>query len=184
MPDSFGRMESHCFGCEGVFGGQKTEPIARRVFAKLEKARPNDPKVAYLAGYWRQSAGKSREAMAYFWRAVTLDPLYLSAWKTLRHSPLSEAQRDRVQLALLRLDPRAVHLKDGVDFQVQRDFRGLWNTTQAIAPRRNNRYNPQFALKAGKSDRLGAYLAGDEIHTPAEAIAAQQFVEDLNKTLD
>ena len=32
MPDSFGRVESHCFGCESVFQGADAQALAERVF--------------------------------------------------------------------------------------------------------------------------------------------------------
>jgi tetratricopeptide (TPR) repeat protein len=32
MPDSFGRVESHCFGCEKVFDGERAQGIAEKVF--------------------------------------------------------------------------------------------------------------------------------------------------------
>src|SRR5690606_2598690 len=34
-PDSFGRMESHCFGCEGVSEGEQAQTIAEEVFGRL-----------------------------------------------------------------------------------------------------------------------------------------------------
>jgi len=35
MPDSFGRIESHCFGCEGAFGSPVAQGVAERVFTAL-----------------------------------------------------------------------------------------------------------------------------------------------------
>ena len=199
MPDSFGRLESHCFGCEGVFGGKESESIARRVFLGLETARPNDPKVAYLAGYWRYSSGKNAEAARYFSRAVALDPQYLSAWKKMGElkNELSPLQHDRAILALIRLDPRGKHTSfdggddgfgggddfddydGGVTYEIERDFRGLWRVLRAAAPRRDFQYHAVFPLKnsqgQGESSNSGAEAA-----SPAAAIARQSFVRHVS----
>jgi len=45
MPDSFGRIESHCFGCEGVFDGTEAQHMAEKVFNRLVIERPKMPHV-------------------------------------------------------------------------------------------------------------------------------------------
>ena len=35
MPDSFGRVESHCFGCERAFEGQRAQSLAEKIFTEL-----------------------------------------------------------------------------------------------------------------------------------------------------
>jgi hypothetical protein len=51
MPDSFGRVESHCFGCERAFDGERAQSIAERVFTGIAAKRPDNPQVHYLLGY-------------------------------------------------------------------------------------------------------------------------------------
>ena len=178
MPVSFGRMESHCFGCEGVFGNAKSEPIARRVFRQLESAQPDNAKVQYLAGYWRMSAGQYREATTYYQRAVALDPLYLSAWKKLADNKtyLSPLQQDAATLAVLRLDPASQHDDYGASFEIKQDYRGLWRTTQTVLPRIRPNIKANFPLP--KSSDMGeSYNIWELVNSPANAIARQSFVD-------
>lgn len=182
MPQSFGRLESHCFGCEGVFGGQQNNSIARQVFLQLEKARPNDARIAYLSGYWRNTAGQTREATRYFRRAVALDPQYLSAWKQLSYSTdLTPAQKDRATLRLLELDPRGAHEEyGGVSFEVKRDFRGLWTTTRTVLSRKTSPLRANFRLPASQTEQdWNSYDLWTLVKSPADAIASQAFVRQL-----
>ncbi len=181
MPVSFGRMESHCFGCEGVFGGTKSEPIARRVFRQLEAAQPNNAKVQYLAGYWRMSAGQEQAATKYYQRAVKLDPLYLSAWKRLAESKTYQTplQQDAATLAVLRLDPASQHNDYGASFEINQDFDGLWDVTKAVLPRIRPNIKANFPLP--KSHNEGeSYNTWELVTSPANAIARQKFVRSLD----
>ncbi|MES2571955.1 MAG: tetratricopeptide repeat protein, partial [Verrucomicrobiota bacterium] len=83
MPESFGRVESHCFGCEGVFEGERAQGIAEKVFTSLAEKMPNRPQVFYLLGYLRDEQGRHEEAAGFFRKAVQLDPDYLNAWEKL-----------------------------------------------------------------------------------------------------
>ena len=83
MPDSFGRVESHCFGCEGVFHSDRAQGIAERIFSSLAEKTPQKPQVHYLLGYLRDAQGRYPEALAEFRKAVELDPEYLNAWKQI-----------------------------------------------------------------------------------------------------
>lgn len=182
MPVSFGRMESHCFGCEGVFGGTKSEPIARRVFRQLEEAQPNNAKVQYLAGYWRMSAGQDQAATKYYQRAVKLDPLYLSAWKKLAENKTYQTplQQDAATLAVLRLDPASQHDDYGASFEINQDFAGLWGVTKAVLPRIRPNLKANFALP--KSHNEGeSYNTWELVTSPANAIARQKFVRSLDE---
>ncbi len=53
MPVSFGRVESHCFGCEHAFEGKLARATAESVFTRLAKETPDKPQVHYLLGYLR-----------------------------------------------------------------------------------------------------------------------------------
>jgi tetratricopeptide (TPR) repeat protein len=63
MPDSFGRVESHCFGCERVFDGERAQSIAEKVFTQLATERPNKPQIHYLLGYLHQEQERYNEAL-------------------------------------------------------------------------------------------------------------------------
>ncbi len=109
MPDSFGRVESHCFGCEGAFKGKRAQNIADQVFTRLAVEMPNKPQIFYLLGYLRDQQGNHAEAVKHYRHAVKLDPDYLNAWKkllaTTDHVPMPRAEREEATLALFRLDP-------------------------------------------------------------------------------
>jgi len=114
MPDSFGRVESHCFGCEEAFTGGLAQAIAERVFAKFLRQHPDKPQVHYLVGYLRSSQDRYPEALAAYGRAVELDPDYLNAWEkiiSLRQKIfLPRDRRDEATFNLLRLDPLGKHV--------------------------------------------------------------------------
>jgi tetratricopeptide (TPR) repeat protein len=140
MPDSFGRVESHCFGCERAFDGDRAQSIAEKVFNKLATERPNQPQVHYLLGYLRHEQERHDEALPRFLKAVELDPEYLNAWVKLQetmehvHQPL--ATRDRVTLAIVRLDPLGRHAR--TDFKDVANIRALWelaDKAQALVPK-------------------------------------------------
>ena len=76
MPDSFGRVETHCFGCEGIFVGREAQEIAAGVFTKLLAKNPEKPQLHYLMGQLREAQGQHEEAMKFYREAVRLDPAY------------------------------------------------------------------------------------------------------------
>lgn len=119
MPDSFGRVESHCFGCEHVFAGEKSQSVAEEVFAMMLKARPEKAQLHYLSGYLREEQKRNAEAADFYREAVKLDPLYLNAWNRLagledklKYTP---AQRDDLLLTLVKLDPAQRHVSPGLE---------------------------------------------------------------------
>lgn len=109
MPQSFGRIESHCLGCEGAFRGAAAQGIAESVFSQLEAAQPANPQVHYLFGYLREEEQRYNEAAAEYEKAVALDPGYINAWIHLgnmsHQAHLPAAMREAIVLNLLRLDP-------------------------------------------------------------------------------
>lgn len=134
MPDSFGRVESHCFGCEGAFKTAQAQRVAEGVFTRLAATNPNKPQIHYLLGFLRQSQGRYREAIEAFRTAVKLDPDYLNAWKHLvecgRQVDLPQTDRDAAALAMIRLDPQGRH--SSAAFSQIRDLEGLWNVAIQI----------------------------------------------------
>ncbi len=111
MPDSFGRIESHCFGCERAFSGERAQSLAEKVFTKLVQERPEKPQIHYLIGYLREQQGRYADALKSFKEAVRLDPDYLNAWSKLSNIgeriAISTDDRTAADTALIRLDPLA-----------------------------------------------------------------------------
>ena len=131
MPDSFGRMESHCFGCERAFAGERAQGVAEKVFNQLVAKQPDNPRVHYLLGYLRGEQDRDAEAAQSYREAVRLDPDYINAWKQLASTTDDPADRDRAALNLLRLDPRRKH--DSADLKTVGDLRALWPAVEAAA---------------------------------------------------
>ena len=161
MPTSFGRMESHCFGCEGVFRGKVPESIAGKVFQELLKKTPNKPQVHYLMGYLREEQERFAEALVYYREAVTLDPDYINAWSRLQglgeHITLPQALRNTAALNQMRL-----HNDVNVLSEVT-DLRATWAAVQtaraANPPRKKVPLYPLAASKAAIEKREADYLA-------------------------
>jgi tetratricopeptide (TPR) repeat protein len=130
MPDSFGRIESHCFGCEGAFRGERAQGVAERVFTKLAAEHPEKAQVFYLLGYLRESQGRSAEAVDHYRQAVKLDADYLNAYKKLialaGTVDMPTEERDTLSLELFRLDPFGKHSGSGV-FEDMSDLKRLWD---------------------------------------------------------
>jgi tetratricopeptide (TPR) repeat protein len=128
MPDSFGRVESHCFGCESVFEGPEAQTLAERVFSDILRRSPGKPQAHYLLAYLREHQGRYAEALQPLRAAVSLDPKYLNAWKKLdglaRNTYIESGERDIARLKLLELDPMQRHAS--VDLTRVGDLRGLW----------------------------------------------------------
>jgi tetratricopeptide (TPR) repeat protein len=79
MPESFGRMESHCFGCEGIFDGKIPQSLAEKVLTKMEADQPKKAQIPYLLGCLRKEQGRDGDATALFKQATDLDPDYINA---------------------------------------------------------------------------------------------------------
>lgn len=134
MPTSFGRVESHCFGCESVFQGPEQQTLAERVFIRLLAKDPHNPQIHYLLGYLDKERGRLGEATKRFGESVQLDPEYLNAWKHLnelaKHFYVAPRERDRARLKLLQLDPRQRHVRYELDSVG--DLEALWKAASAL----------------------------------------------------
>lgn len=128
MPESFGRVESHCFGCEGAFNGERVQGVAEKVFSSLAERMPDRAQVFYLFGYLRATQERESEAANLFRTAVRLDPDYLNAWGKLQdlssQLTLPAEERLTISLAILRLDPLGRHVR--ADFDHTQNLRALW----------------------------------------------------------
>lgn len=145
MPDSFGRVESHCFGCEGTFSDSRAQGVAERVFTTLVAKNPNKPQIHYLLGYLRQQQGRGKDAAPHFQQALKLDRDYLNAWERLEQISqdhrLPASERDAIAFNILRLDPLGRHAS--ASLSTVSDLRGLW---QAVETATRFQVRPPSAL--------------------------------------
>jgi len=146
MPSSFGRVESHCFGCESVFQGAEQQTLAERVFNQLLAREPKKPQIHYLLGYLNKERGRYGDALKRFGESVRLDPEYLNAWKHLHELGKSvyiePKQSDRARLKLLQLDPRQRHVR--YDLDTVSDLAALWRAANAVPQPRDT--SPLYPL--------------------------------------
>lgn len=153
MPDSFGRVESHCFGCERAFEGERAQSIAEQVFTKIAAERPDKPQVHYLLGYLREEQEKFNDASTNYLTAVKLDPEYLNAWIRLQgisaNLVMPASQRDQILFNILRLDPLQRH--GGADFSQASDLAALWNAIASATGHRPPVTPPLLVLSASKT---------------------------------
>jgi len=130
MPDSFGRVESHCLGCENVFAYPEAASIAEGVFREMLVSRPNDPQVHYLLGYLYAEQKRYPGALDQFRAAVALDPEYLNAWKKLdelgNKTLMAGWERELAIVKMLQLDPMQHHVHP--DIQDFLDLKSLYET--------------------------------------------------------
>jgi len=144
MPESFGRVESHCFGCESVFADSNAQVVAERVFTDLMKRGPVRPQAPYLLGYLRKEQGRYGEALRLFRQAVALDAEYLNAWKHLHElgekTYIEPSERDVARLKLFDLDPRQRHVRYDLNEVV--DLAVLWRALNRSAT--DHELDPKF----------------------------------------
>jgi tetratricopeptide (TPR) repeat protein len=154
MPDSFGRVESHCFGCERAFDGERAQNLAEKVFTKLAVERPDKPQVHYLLGYLREEQERYNEAKTNFQTAVKLDSDYLNAWVKIQalgeHVQMPAKERDAVVFAILRLDPLRRH-GSYCNYSQVTDLAGLWNAVAVASKLQPPRPTELYPLTASKS---------------------------------
>ncbi|MBC8352693.1 MAG: tetratricopeptide repeat protein [Planctomycetes bacterium] len=199
MPDSFGRVESHCFGCEGAFDGELASSIAERVFNRLAAERPNDPKVHYLLGYLRKSQSNEDEALKDFRKAVEFDPDYLNAWTKIlelrQETTVPIELVDEAALNIYRLAPLASSYGISVDI---RDLKQLWNAVAEVEQRIPRvESEPLYPLKAAveaRSTEQGAFGGGFGMswsqdrggnpQSPNEAISSNDSIGYITQILE
>ena len=149
MPDQFGRIESHCFGCEGAFTGERAERIAERVFTRMLEERPNQASLHYLMGYLNESRGQPEVALANFQKAVELDPLYYNAWSHIVN--LAETQNEpELALHAIRqmLSVAPLRAIDQLEYMELTSLGQLWETAESILPILPERRQSLYPLKA------------------------------------
>lgn len=134
MPVSFGPVESHCFGCEGIFDDKRVRPIAEKIFQKIIAKSPENPRTYYLYGLLLGEMNAPDRSLDMFIEAFDRDPEYLNAAKriagALRNSPQLYAEHRGL---MKRIDALAPY--DALDdvFERRVDLRAAWLEAEAIA---------------------------------------------------
>ncbi|MBM0103399.1 hypothetical protein JM946_01520 [Steroidobacter sp. S1-65] len=175
MPDSFGQVESHCFGCENVFADPDAQSIAEQVFTQALQRDRQKPQAHYLLGYLRKEQGRYADALQSFRNAVALDDGYLNAWKQLHAlgelTYIEPAEREIFQLKLLQLDPRQRHVR--YDLRTVRDLAKVWRELQKqqVSPATGNESTFRLTANARKLDDAMAGLP-PELRAQAEIMAS------------
>ena len=150
MPASFGRVESHCFGCESVFQGTEQQGIAAEVFTSIVAKTPDSPQAHYLFGYLREEQHRYGDALEAYRRAVALDKDYLNAWKHLdqlgEHIYIEPSERDIARLRLLELDPRQRHVQ--YDLSETSNLTALWRVVDKAGARQLPPSDGLYPLRA------------------------------------
>jgi len=182
MPSSFGRVESHCFGCEGAFAGKRAQDIAEQVFTKIAADQPNKPQVHYLLGYLHIQEERFAEASSNLLTAVRLDPDYLNAWAKLQECeqvvPLPAAEADEVAINILRLDPLARHQSPRCDYVT--DLKQLWLAVEK-ANSRQIKYATEvypFAASRAHLNQLEAEAAANGENRRSRSFEYDEFRRD------
>jgi len=178
MPASFGRVESHCFGCESVFDGEEQQSLAEKVFNQLLAKDPQKPQIHYLLGYLQKERGRYPEAVKRFGESVRLDPEYLNAWKHLNDLGarvyIPPAERDVARMKLLQLDPRKRHVQ--YELNSVGDLAALWVAVEkANAATRPAQAKPLYTLKASAAE-----IEKAQAKIPVEALEQMRQYEDVD----
>jgi len=162
MPDSFGRVESHCFGCESVFQGAEAQSVAEQVFANAVRKSPAKAQAHYLLAYLREQQDRPEDAVQPLRQAVSIDPQYLNAWAHLvkvgSRTWIESGELDIARLKLLELDPLRRH--SNVELSAVGDLPGLWRgaeraylAAEAARPLREKVYGLRASAKAIETAR-------------------------------
>lgn len=188
MPDSFGRIESHCFGCEGAFTGKVAQSIAEKVFTGLAAKPDAKPQVFYLLGYLRNSQGRSGEAKEFFQKAVTMDPDYVNAWAKLGELSsvvnMSAAEQDDIAFNLFRLT------SDPEKLSAASDLRRVWDAIltaeKNIPPPVKNLYPLKGAKEkiSKRSNMQRVIYSSGQKDKPRSAWVNQPVMQGMKSILD
>jgi tetratricopeptide (TPR) repeat protein len=206
MPSSFGRVESHCFGCESVFQDADAQSIAERTFSDIIRKSPANAQAHYLLAYLREQQGRYPEALQSLRAAVSLDDRYLNAWKRLQalagKTHVEPGETDIASLKLLQLDPLQRHGSQELD-EIG-ELTQLWNGAakahemwKNAAPPADGVYPlgavarriqaevadqpPELRAMLADSQRYGSYEAGSQppasvLHDHALVVTARRLM--------
>lgn len=187
MPDSFGRVESHCFGCESIFAGPSAQAVAEEVFAGLVKSNTLKPQAPYMLGYLRKEQGRYEDAVVLFRRAIALDALYLNAWRQLNelgdNTYIDPGERDIARFRLFELDPGQRHVRYQLDEVA--DMPALWRAIARsdVAPTgqaKAERVYPLMGSTRARQEALGK-LPPEMRLQMEQYIAVQEMVAESGR---
>ena len=183
MPSSFGRIESHCFGCESVFRGPGPQQIATEVFGGLERREPRNPRVHYLLGYLLEEQGRYADALGEFRTATQLDDRYVNAWKHLaglnQHVYVTAVDNEVATLKLMQLDPRQRHVQ--YDVSAVGRFQELWNLAERVQERSASAEPPPLFVLTRSAAAVDAAQAG---LPPEIRLQVQQYQRMMSASQD
>lgn len=155
MPVSFGRMESHCFGCERAFKGKTATSIAEKIFTDMLAKDPKKPQLYYLLGYLYMEEKRYPEAVTNFQKAAELDPDYINAWKQIMEIgndyQLKPDLRDEAAFNVLRLDPAGRHTSPSTENI--RQLTKLWTVEEACVKAALPAPTTLFSLTASAAEQ-------------------------------
>ncbi|MEM7792307.1 MAG: tetratricopeptide repeat protein, partial [Verrucomicrobiota bacterium] len=190
MPSSFGRVESHCFGCESVFKGDEPQSIAETVFEELIKQEPENPQIFYLMGYLRDYQEREAEALEFFRKSVELDPNYLNAWKKIlslsNKMKFSQAERDELILKIYAMDPLGRH--SSPDLAEIKDIKSMWRAVLrnrkvlSLIPEQDRIFTLEAAAKAlpeSNSSQKVIYNFDRDFDHPADVLKTNRVIEEI-----
>lgn len=135
MPVSFGPVESHCFGCEGIFDDPRVQEVAMKTFERVIGSSPQNPRTYYLLGLLLGEMKKPREAVVAMKKAMELDPRYYNCAKKLKDlllqdpATVKEGQRMLPVIAGIAPYPDLQSI-----FQERTDLKQAWLEAQTPPP--------------------------------------------------
>jgi tetratricopeptide (TPR) repeat protein len=184
MPSSFGRVESHCFGCESVFQGPEAQSIAERVFTDIIRRTPELPQAHYLLAYLREQQGRYSDAVQPLRAAVSLDSHYLNAWKRLHEiaekTYLESGERDIARLKLLELDPLKRHTY--YDLEEVGQLAALWIGVEQARAVALKLAAPESGVYPLKASAAVVDEASNDVPAEMRKMQEQMFSRHTNKT--
>jgi len=152
MPSSFGRMESHCFGCEGVFESNLARSVAERVFTKMIGEDPGRPQLHYMLGYLRQQQQRHAEAAEAYSRATELDPDYFNAWVRLAELgalvDFAPERKSAIQVRIHAINPLGQHRRPNAEDVL--DWPRIWGQYESAAALRFEPATSAYPLRESK----------------------------------
>jgi tetratricopeptide (TPR) repeat protein len=186
MPDSFGKMETMCIGCEGTFASDAQRGLALSVFERLAKEFPTKAQVPYLLGLLKEETEDYKGALASFVEAVRLDPQYLNAWKEIvdlaDQGVVSKALLDEAAVTLVRLDPMARH----GTYQAARhvsSYAALWRIyTAAAASLPPAPTGPLYPLRQAPNEGRGMFPGMGAVQlrkSPSFGLSELEVIRDI-----
>ena len=137
MPVSFGPVESHCFGCEGIFKSELSQEVAERIFKSVIESSPDNPRTYYLIAKLYESQDKPETAIPYYVQAFKLDKNYYNCAKRLYSLMLQDPELKKEYPELHPQIMDCYPYPDLADlFEGRVDLKDAWEDAQAIVTTR------------------------------------------------